>query len=192
MAQRLILAAFLGALVLSVGAAENPAVLIRTEKGDITVEIDLSRAPITAANFLRYVDAGLYDGTVFHRTVTLSNQPTDPVRIEVIQAALLPAEKCFPPIAHETTDDTGLWHIEGTVSMARSRPGSAASSFFFCIGPQPALDFGGRRNPDGQGFAAFGRVIRGMEVVRAIHASPADGQRLDPPVKIVSVRRIDT
>jgi peptidyl-prolyl cis-trans isomerase A (cyclophilin A) len=190
MAQRVILAALFGALALSIGAAENPAVLIRTEKGDITVEIDLARAPITAANFLRYVDAGLYDGTVFHRTVTLTNQPTDPVRIEVVQAALLPAAKCFPPIGHETTEATGIRHLDGTISMARSKPGSAASSFFFCIGPQPELDFGGRRNPDGQGFAAFGWVIRGMEVVRAIHALPSKGQQLDPQVRILSVRRI--
>jgi peptidyl-prolyl cis-trans isomerase A (cyclophilin A) len=188
--KRLILAGLLAALVLAVGAADNPVVLIRTEKGDITVEIDLARAPVTAANFLRYVDAGLYDGTVFHRTVTLSNQPNDAVRIEVVQAALLPAERCFPPIGHETTEATGLKHVDGTISMARSKPGSATSSFFFCLGPQPELDLGGRRNPDGQGFAAFGRILEGMDVVRIIHGLPSQGQQLDPPVRILSVRRI--
>ncbi|MCX6569704.1 MAG: peptidylprolyl isomerase, partial [Candidatus Aminicenantes bacterium] len=149
------------------------------------------RAPVTAANFLRYVDGKLYDGSVFHRTVTLDNQPDNAVRIEVIQGGLLPEEKDFPPIAHETTATTGLKHLDGTISMARSAPGSAASSFFFCIGPQPELDFGGKRNPDGQGFAAFGRVVKGMDVVKAIQVLPAEGQSLKPPVKIISVRRID-
>jgi len=172
-------------------AAGNPRVMIRTEKGDIEVEIDLVRAPVTAANFLRYVDAGLYDGSTFHRTVTLANQLNDLVRIEVIQGGQLSAGKEFPPIAHETTARTGLRHVDGAISMARDKPGTAASSFFICINDQPELDFGGRRNPDGQGFAAFGRVVRGMDVVRAIQARPARAQQLAPPVKIISVRRAD-
>jgi peptidyl-prolyl cis-trans isomerase A (cyclophilin A) len=172
-------------------AAENPRVLMRTERGDIVVEVDRERAPVTAANFLRYVDAGLYDGSTFHRTVTLANQPDDAVRIEVIQGGQLAREKEFPPIAHETTAATGLRHADGAISMARARPGSAASSFFICVNDQPELDFGGRRNPDGQGFAAFGRVVQGMDVVRAIQALPASGQQLAPPVKIISVRRIE-
>jgi peptidyl-prolyl cis-trans isomerase A (cyclophilin A) len=177
--------------VLAAAAADNPVVLMKTEKGDITVEIDLAQAPVTAINFLRYVDAKLYDGSTFHRTVTLENQPNDSVRIEVIQGGQLPEEKEFPPIAHETTAMTGLRHLNGAISMARAKPGSAASSFFFCINDQPELDFGGKRNPDGQGFAAFGRVVQGMDVVRAIQALPAQGQQLTPPVKIISVRRLD-
>jgi peptidyl-prolyl cis-trans isomerase A (cyclophilin A) len=191
---RATLAALAVLAVLSLPApagAPNPRVLIRTEKGDIAVEIDLVRAPITAANFLRYVDAGLYDGSTFHRTVTPDNQPDNRIRIEVIQGGELPPDKEFPPIAHETTAATGLKHLDGTISMARDKPGTATSSFFFCINDQPELDFGGRRNPDGQGFAAFGRVVRGMEVVRAIQALPARGQQLTPPVKIISVRRMD-
>jgi peptidyl-prolyl cis-trans isomerase A (cyclophilin A) len=180
----LALAAFAGA------AAKNPVVLIKTEKGDITVEVDLARAPVTAANFLRYVDGKLYDGSVFHRTVTLDNQPNNDVRIEVIQGGQLSEDNGFPPIAHETTATTGLKHLDGTISMARGTPGSATSSFFFCIGPQPELDFGGKRNPDGQGFAAFGRVVKGMDVVKAIHVLPAEGQSLKPSIKIISVRRI--
>jgi peptidyl-prolyl cis-trans isomerase A (cyclophilin A) len=177
--------------VFAAAAAEKPVVLIKTEKGDITVEIDLARAPVTAANFLRYVDGKLYDGSVFHRTVTLVNQPKDAIRIEVIQGGLLPDDKSFPPISHETTSVTGLKHFDGTISMARGTPGSATSSFFFCINAQPELDFGGKRNIDGQGFAAFGRVVKGMDTVRAIHVLPAEGQSLKPPVKIISVRRID-
>lgn len=188
---RPIIAGLVASAVLAFGAAENPRVLIRTEKGDIVVDVDLARAPVTAANFLRYVDAGLYDGSTFHRTVTLANQPSDDVRIEVIQGGQLPEAGMFPPIAHETTAVTGLRHVDGAISMARSRPGTATSSFFFCINDQPELDFGGRRNPDGQGFAAFGRVVAGMDVVRAIQALPARGQQLAPPVKISSVRRMD-
>jgi peptidyl-prolyl cis-trans isomerase A (cyclophilin A) len=186
----LVLASLLSLSAFAFAAPENPLVLIKTEKGDIVVEVDSARAPVTAANFLRYVDAGLYDGSTFHRTVTPANQPNDPVRIEVIQGGQLPEEKEFPPIAHETTVATGLRHVDGTVSMARSQPGSASSSFFFCINDQPELDFGGRRNPDGQGFSAFGRVVRGMDVIRTIQALPAQGQQLAPPVKIISVRRI--
>lgn len=187
----LLLAGLLALTVAWATAAENPVVLIKTEKGDITVEVDLARAPVTAANFLRYVDAKLYDGSVFHRTVTLDNQPDNAVRIEVIQGGLLSEEKDFPPIAHETTATTGLKHFDSAISMARGTPGSATSSFFFCIGSQPELDFGGKRNPDGQGFAAFGKVISGMDVVKAIHVLPAEGQSLKPAVKIISVRRID-
>ena len=190
MKSRFIPAGFLALTLFAAGAADNSRVLIRTEKGDIVVEVDLDRAPVTAGNFLRYVDADLYDGSVFHRKVTPANQPNDAVRIEVIQGGMLPEDKSFPPIAHETTAVTGLKHIDGTISMARSKPGSATSSFFFCINDQPQLDFGGKRNPDGQGFAAFGKVVTGMDVVRAIQALPAQGQLLAPPVKIISIRRI--
>ena len=188
---RFLLAGLLALAFSAAAAAENPVVLIKTEKGDITVEVDLARAPVTAANFLRYVDGKLYDGSVFHRTVTLANQPKDAMRIEVIQGGMLSDDKEFPPIAHETTATTGLKHLDGTISITRGTPGSATSSFFFCIGPQPELDFGGKRNIDGQGFAAFGQVIGGMDFVKAIHVLPAEGQSLKPPVKIISVRRID-
>lgn len=169
----------------------GPRVTIATEKGDIVVEVDTARAPVTAANFLRYVDAGLYDGSTFHRAVTLDNQPNDAVRIEVIQGGQLPEDREFPPIAHETTAATGLRHLDGAISMARSAPGTAASSFFICVNDQPELDFGGRRNRDGQGFAAFGRVVEGLSVVRAIQRLPVRGQQLAPPVRIISVRRAD-
>jgi peptidyl-prolyl cis-trans isomerase A (cyclophilin A) len=166
-------------------------VLIESERGVIEIDVDAARAPITAANFLRYVDGGYYDGGLFHRTVTMENQPDNDVRIEVIQAGVNPrrAEERFAPISLERTNQTGLDHRDGVISMARSTPDSALSDFFICIGDQPSLDFGGARNADGQGFAAFGRVIRGMDVVRAIQAAPAEGQKLAPPVKIVGARR---
>jgi peptidyl-prolyl cis-trans isomerase A (cyclophilin A) len=164
-------------------------VLIRTDKGDIEAELVAAQAPVTVANFLRYVDGRLYDGGKFHRTVNPTNQPDNKIKIEVIQAAPDLAKKEFPPIKLERTRDTKLAHKDGTLSMARDGPDTATGEFFICIGDQPELDFGGKRNPDGQGFAAFGRVIKGMDVVRAIQKSPADGQTLKPAVKIVGISR---
>lgn len=195
---------------------QTPAIVrIDTEFGDIRVALATREAPGTSANFLRYVDAGLYDGGRFHRTVRLDNQsnanlkkeaigagidpaadrgtlPNDAVPIEVIQGGVNPERQgeLGPPIPLERTSDTGLRHLDGTVSMARLTPDSAVADFFICIDDQPELDYGGRRNGDGQGFAAFGRVTRGMDVVRAIQASPADGQSLDPPIEIVSIARL--
>ena len=171
----------------------NPIVLIRTSLGDIEIEVFRGRAPITSENFLRYADDGLYDGTAFFRTVAMGNQPDSEVKIEVIQGGTVPRDgdypSTYPPIEHETTEKTGLRHVDGAISMARMKPGTATSSFFICIGDQPELDYGGNRNPDGQGFAAFGRVTEGMDVVREIHKQPCEGQRLEPPIEIHTVRR---
>jgi peptidyl-prolyl cis-trans isomerase A (cyclophilin A) len=173
-------------------ANETPRVLIKTELGDITVDIYEKDAPITAANFLKYVDNNLFDGATFYRVVTMDNQPNNNVKIEVIQGGLGfgESEKRVPPIAHETTEKTGIKHKDGVISMARNKPGSASSEIFICINGQPELDFGGKRNPDGQGFAAFGKVIEGMDVVRKIQQQPADGQMLNSKIKIYSITRI--
>lgn len=171
-------------------AQDLPRVLIQTPLGSIEVEVDTVRAPMTARNFLRYVDQGSYRGGRFHRTVRLDNQPENPVKIEAIQGGLDSLRaKDFPPIRLERTTETGLSHRDGTISMARDGPDTATSDFFICIGDQPELDFGGKRNPDGQGFAAFGRVVRGMDVVRQIQTARAQGQRLTPPIEIVDIRR---
>lgn len=173
-------------------ANETPRVLIKTDLGDITVDIYEKDAPITAANFLKYVDNNLFDGATFYRVVTMDNQPNNDVKIEVIQGGLGfgESEKRFPPIAHETTEKTGIKHKNGVISMARNKPGSASSEIFICINDQPELDFGGKRNPDRQGFAAFGKVIEGMDVVRKIQQQPAEGQMLNPKIKIYSITRI--
>lgn len=166
-------------------------VSIDTALGAIVVALRPDRAPKTAANFLRYVDAGLYDGGVFHRTVTMDNQPQSPVKIEVIQGGPNPAKQDrFPPIPLERTTVTGLHHVNGAISMARFAPDSAAGDFFFCIGDRPELDFGGKRNPDGQGFAAFGLATEGLDVIGSIQRSPAEGQRLTPAIRIERVRRL--
>lgn len=174
------------------GQGEQTRVLIRTAAGEIEVQLEARRAPITTANFLKYVDAGLYNGGFFHRTVKLDNQPDQEIKIEVIQGAMDPARvgQAFPPIPLERTTVTRLAHKNGTISMARAAPDTAQHDFFICIGDQPELDYGGRRNPDGQGFAAFGTVLRGMEIVRRIQQSPAKGQQLAPPIQILSAERV--
>jgi peptidyl-prolyl cis-trans isomerase A (cyclophilin A) len=185
------------ALVAAIGGAaaqdapKPVAVVIETQAGEIEAEIDTVRAPITAANFLKYVDAGLFDGGRFFRTVRPDNQVEKPVKIAVIQAEGNRERRpeFFPPIPLERTSATGLTHKDGTLSMARSTPDTARDSFSICVGDQPALDFGGRRQPDGQGFAAFGQVVRGMDVVRKIQMGPAAGEALTPAVAIVRVRR---
>lgn len=166
-------------------------VVVETEMGSFELEVDVDRAPVTAANFLRYVDGGHYGGGSFHRTVHADNQPNDSIRIAVIQGSRNreSAAGSFPGIPLERTSETGLAHLEGTVSMARGGPDTATHSFFICIGDEPSLDYGGMRNADGQGFAAFGRVVAGMDVVRAIHRAPYEGQRLAPPVGIVRAYR---
>jgi cyclophilin family peptidyl-prolyl cis-trans isomerase len=175
----------------STSLAEKVTVVLRTEKGNIEVELDRKRAPITVDNFLRYVDAGLYSGGVFHRTVRADNQPDNKIKIAVIQAGVHPkrAKEEFAPIKLERTKQTGLKHVDGAISMARDGPDTATGDFFVCVGDQPELDHGGKRNPDGQGFAAFGRVVKGMGVVKKIHAAASKGQTLTPPVKILGVER---
>lgn len=173
-----------------VQAQQHPTCLISTSVGDIMVELYPEKAPITVANFLKYVDAGLYDNSSFFRAVTMNNQPKDSIKIEVIQGGDVDSLKQFPAIPLETTTQTGLAHKDGTVSMARSAPNTATCSFFICINDQPSLDFGGKRNKDGQGFAAFGKVIAGMDVVKKIQQLyPDQGQYFKPAVKILSIRK---
>lgn len=170
-------------------------VTIETTAGSIDVEIDATHAPITAANFLRYVDARMYDGGSFHRAVRLDNQARKDVLIQVIQggrtAALSKAVKGFGPIALERTSVTTLAHVDGAISMARGNTADSASSdFFLCIGDNPSLNFGGARAADGQGFAAFGRVVNGMDVVRKIQAGATnDREQLLDPIGIVRIYR---
>jgi len=169
-----------------------PHVVVQTELGEIEIEVDTARAPATAANFLKYVDARHFDGGTFHRTVKMDNQPDSPIKIEVIQAGVNPdkAKDGFGPILLERTSKTGILHKDGVVSMARGAADSATSGIFICINDQPSLDFGGMRNADGQGFAAFGRVVRGMDVVRKIQQAPnTDAQKLTPPIKITAITR---
>jgi len=176
----------------TLGAAAKPRVQIETDLGNILAELDADVAPTTVSNFLRYAESRFYDGGSFFRTVTPSNQANDKVKIQVIQVEAAPTKEAesYPPIPLERTRDTGLRHRDGELSMARDGPDTAQSSFSICVGDQPDLDFGGKRNPDGQGFAAFGHVVDGMDVVQKIHDSAASGQRLTPPIRIQRIIRV--
>jgi peptidyl-prolyl cis-trans isomerase A (cyclophilin A) len=179
-------------------AAPAPVVVVfQTELGAITMEVDVARAPVTAANFLKYVDERFFDGGVVNRSVRPDNTTRKDVEIQVIQIQSDAARgrEEFPPIPLERTSVTALKHTDGAISMARDGPDTATSSFFITIGDQPSLDYGGARNADGQGFAVFGRVIGGMEVVRKIHASTTAAagtygtETLDPAIKVLSAAR---
>ena len=159
-----------------------------TERGVISLELATDKAPLTVCNFLSYVTDGHYEGGSFFRTVVAETN-ANPNPISVIQGATPRGadDDLNPPIPLERTRDTGLSHVAGTISMARDGPDTATSSFFIVVEDAPGLDYGGARNPDGQGFAAFGRVTAGMGVVHEIHRSPADAEeQLTPPVKILA------
>lgn len=189
------------ALVLCALLGQSPAspvvVIFETELGAITMEIDVAKAPVTAANFLKYVDGKFYDGGVINRSVRPDNTIRHDVEIQVIQFQSDPARnrERFPPIPLERTNVTGLRHVDGALSMARNGPDTATSSFSIMVGDQFELDFGGKRNADGQGFAVFGRVTGGMDVVKKIHSSKtgAEGayrtETLDPPIKVLRAYR---
>ncbi len=163
-------------------------VAIQTSAGTIVVRLDAARAPVTTANFLHYVDAGTYNGTTFYRTVSKANEPSS--RIEVIQGGLNPQapNPMIRPIPLESTSKTGLHNTDGAIAMARtSDPNSGSTEFFLCIGDNRFLDAGG---PTGPGYAAFGKVVRGADVVRKIQRSHANVETLAPPVRIVKMTRV--
>ena len=162
-------------------------VQLTTELGVIELAVHREQAPASAGYFLADVRNGLYDGTSFFRIVTLTNQRVveRARRIAVIQGGLRhQREDLAPVIPHETTAMTGLKHLKGTVSLARFAPGAVYHSFFICLRDEPALDFGGARHPDGQGFAAFGRVVEGFEVVQRIYARAEEAEYLENEIAI--------
>ena len=167
---------------------------VETEAGAFVIEVDPEVAPVTVAHYLAHVDRKLLDGGAVYRVVTLANQAAETrQKIEVVQwGRNRPDGQAppLPPIVHETTQQSGLRHLDGTISMARAQPGSATAEYFVCVGAQPELDFGGGRNPDGLGFAAFGRVVEGMDVIRALHARGEADQYLAQPIRVRSVRRV--
>ena len=173
-------------------------VTFETGKGAIEIAVDTLHAPLSAVNFLKYVDGRFYDGGTVNRAVRPDNTTRHDVEIQVIQFQIDRERRReqFPPIPLERTNATGLKHLNGTVSMARAAPDTATASFSIVIGDQPEMDFGGKRNPDGQGFAVFGRVVRGTDVVKAIQASPTaqrgayGSETLDPPIAILKAARI--
>ncbi|WP_370647553.1 peptidylprolyl isomerase [Polymorphobacter sp. PAMC 29334] len=184
--------ALLSTPALAATTPDTTTVRITTSDGAIVVELDRKAAPLTTANFLRYVDQKRFDGTTFYRATKVAPG------IGLVQGGVRgDPKRVLPPVAHEPTSTTGLAHGEGTISMARTRPGSARGDFFITTGPLSSLDAHPQDTGDNAGFAAFGHVTEGMDVVRQILDAPVGdtgtgvmrGQMLVKPVKIVSVRR---
>ncbi|PKQ64477.1 hypothetical protein BZG02_06630 [Labilibaculum filiforme] len=178
-------------LFVSHASAQNPKVEITTSLGNIELEIFEDRAPITSKYFLENIDNNIFQNACFYRVVRMNNQPNNDIKIEVIQGGLyfdsIVDQK--PTIAHETTKETGVLHTDGVISMARNQPGSASTEFFICVGDQPNLDYEGMRNRDGQGFAAFGKVCKGLDVVKLIQQQKNDEQMLVERIDILSIIR---
>jgi peptidyl-prolyl cis-trans isomerase A (cyclophilin A) len=170
-----------------------PRVIIQTQAGDIEVELYPSQAPRTVTAFLAYVDSGLYKRSCFYRVLNEENQVMGTEPSELIQGGIWRTNHVkalsLRGVPHETTLQTHILHKDGVISLARQAPGTATTEFFICIGDQPGFDYGGHNNPDGQGYAAFGRVIKGMDVVRAIYAMPENDQSFMPPVPIKNITR---
>lgn len=198
MTRRPALLALAGALLMpwcgvsAAGPAGEVRVALETSAGPIVVAVDTRRAPITANNFLRYVDAGKFDGTTFYRAARSKTRPG----IGLIQGGIDDnVRNSFMPIRHEPTSVTGLRHVDGTLSMARNNPGSAMGDFFICAGPAPSLDAG----PGYPGYAAFGHVVSGMAIVHRILALPTFpggyspdtmGQTIVNRIRIVRAHRL--
>jgi len=178
----------------STPASKNPHIEIRSKLGNIELELYPDKAPITVKAFLSYIDSGYFKNTSFYRVLNVDNQPSDAAKAELIQGGLFrsPAKKGINPpgIQHEATQQTGLLHTDGTISLARTKPGSANTEFFICVGDQPGFNFGGENNPDGQGYAAFGRVVEGLNIVRKIYNQREEDQYFDPPVTIYNIVKL--
>jgi peptidyl-prolyl cis-trans isomerase A (cyclophilin A) len=174
-------------------AYKNPHVIIETQLGDIEVELFADKAPKTVAAFLSYVDSGFYNKSTFYRVLKTEELPT-PTNTGIIQGGMWqtnPAKKItIPGIPHETTKLSGLTHQTGTLSLARLAPGTGNTEFFICIGDQSPLDFERRGTEDGQGYAAFGEVFKGMAIVRKIHAQKSHGDKFDEKIEIRTISRL--
>jgi len=178
----------------------RPNVVLDTELGEIEIEVHTDTAPISGADFLLHIDLGLYEDQGFYRVVHADNDPRD-MGMSLIQGGILSQELATTPIAHERTTETGLSNTRGVVSIARDAPGTGSAAYFFInIGDNSFLDTGGERNPDGEGYASFGQVVRGMDVVEAIQAQDASGdsdeevtsgQILTKPVTIRRAYRVE-
>ena len=172
---------------------DNPHILIHSNYGDIEVELFPKQAPKTVTAFLSYVDSGFYDNSSFYR-VLLTEGFTDNDNVGLIQGGIWQTHPqhllSIPGIAHESTKQTGLSHTDGTISLARTKVGTANTEFFICIGDQTQLDNGNNMLGDGQGFAAFGKVVKGMSIVRKIQSQPSNGEIFTGKILISSIERL--
>ena len=175
----------------------KPHVLIKTPFGPIEVELYPLQAPKTAGAFLSYVDSGLYKNATFYRVLSEDNQPSGSGTSKLIQGGIWQTNNrlaaSLPGIPHETTAQTHILHTDGVISLARTLPGTASTEFFICVGDQAGFDYGGGNNPDGQGYAAFGKEVKGMDVVHAIYdyagRAAGYGQTVSPGIEISNIER---
>ena len=177
-----------------VNKTANPHIAIQTQYGDIEIELYEQQAPKTVAAFLSYIDSGFFYNSNFYRVLNDENQPSNAPKTELIQGGIWRTNNkkaiSLPGIPHESTRQTGLAHLDGTISLARLAPGTASSEFFICVGKQPGLDAGGENVADKLGYAAFGRVVKGMDVVRKIYRQNDTDQHFNPPVPIFNIIRL--
>jgi peptidyl-prolyl cis-trans isomerase A (cyclophilin A) len=173
---------------------KNPHVVIKTKFGDIEVELYPDQAPKTVTAFLSYIDSGYYKNAAFYRVLRDDEQPSDAPKAELIQGGIwrtnYKLSASIPGIVHETTQQTKILHTDGTISLARQAPGTANTEFFICVGDQPGFNYGGANNPDGQGYAAFGRVVKGMDVVRSIYNAPETDGDFDSIIYINKIKKL--
>jgi peptidyl-prolyl cis-trans isomerase A (cyclophilin A) len=173
---------------------KHPNVVITTKFGEIQLELYPDQAPKSVEAFLLNIDSGLYENCSFYRVLSRDNQPSDADKTELIQGGIWRSKNKRtinrPGIPHETTQQTKLLHKDGVISFARLDPGTATTEFFICIGDQPSLDFGSNSNPDKQGYAAFGKVVKGMDVVRRILNQREYEQSFDPPIDIFDIKKL--
>lgn len=182
---RLLLFIFLGCILLSCNPAhKNPHIEIQTKLGSIELELYPQQAPKTVAAFLSYIDSGYFKKAAFYRVLRADEQPTNAPKSELVQGGIWQTDyklsANIPGIPHETTQQTGIHHTNGTISLARLEPGTANTEFFICVGDQPGFDYGGANNPDGQGYAAFGKVVKGMPVVTILYNAPEKDGAYEP------------
>jgi peptidyl-prolyl cis-trans isomerase A (cyclophilin A) len=195
MSFRVILLSFLLILIsCSSNKYKNPHIEIQTRLGDIEVELYPDKAPKSVAAFLSYIDSGFYKNSSFYRILNDENQPSNAPKSELIQGGIWKTNykksSTLPGIPHETTQQTGILHKDGVISLARQEPGTATTEFFICVGDQPGFDYGGENNADKQGYAAFGKVVKGMDIVRQIYRRPEEDQAFTPPVDIYNIVRL--
>lgn len=196
LAMRTGILSILSVVLLSACTTQNPDVphvIIQTPAGDIEVELYLRKAPKTAGAFLACIDSGFYKNGSFYRVLNEDNQTTGSPMSNLIQGGIWKTNHkkavSLPGVPHEPTNQTHIQHIDGVISLARDKPGSGTTEFFICVGNQPGFDFGGENNPDGQGYAAFGKVVKGMDVVRTLYARPESDQSFTPQIPLYNIVR---
>ena len=171
----------------------NPHVVIETQFGDIELELFADNAPKTVQAFLSYIDSGWYERCNFYRVLHFDNQPSNAPKSLLIQGGIWKSNYkqaiAVKGIPHESTRETGIKHLEGVISLARAEPGTAGTEFFICLDKEPGLDFGGENVPDRMGYSAFGKVVKGMAIVRKIHGKKERNQYFDPLITIFSINR---